>query len=60
VKKSRKMKRLGHVATTEDTKNAYKIWSGNLKGRDRSEDFCVNGSIIFKCAFGKQDGKFWN
>jgi hypothetical protein len=34
-------------------KNAYKIWSEDLKGRDYSEDISVNGEIILEWILGK-------
>jgi hypothetical protein len=30
------------------TRNAYKIWSENMKGRDHSEDLGIDRSIILK------------
>jgi hypothetical protein len=32
--------------------NAYKIWSENLKGRDRSEDLDIDERIIFERILG--------
>jgi hypothetical protein len=31
----------------------------DMKGRDHSEDLCVNGVIILEWFLGKQDGKVW-
>jgi len=41
------------------TRNAYKIWSENMKGRDHSEDLGVNGGTILEWTLGKQDGRLW-
>jgi hypothetical protein len=57
VKKSRRMRWVGHVAPVEEMKNACRIWSGNLTGRDHSEDLGVNGRLILEWILGKQDGK---
>jgi hypothetical protein len=37
-----------------------KFWSGNLKGKDLSEDLGVKGRIILAWMLGKQNEKFWN
>jgi len=37
-----------------------KFWSGNLKGKDHSEDLVVKGRIMLAWMLGKQDGKLWN
>jgi hypothetical protein len=38
----------GHVARIEEMRNAYKIWSENLKRRDPSEYLGVDGKIILE------------
>jgi hypothetical protein len=40
-----------------DKRGAYKIWSGDLKGRDPLEDVSVDGRIIPKATFKKWDGE---
>jgi hypothetical protein len=36
-----------------------KFWSGNLKGRDDSENPNRDGRIILKCILDKKGGKVW-
>jgi hypothetical protein len=36
-----------------------KFWSGNLKGRDHSENLEVNERIISELILEKQGGKMW-
>jgi hypothetical protein len=38
----------GHIARMGEMRNAYKIWSECLKGRDRSEDLGADRRIILK------------
>jgi hypothetical protein len=33
--------------------NAYKIWVGNLKGKDHSEELGVDGKIVIEWIFRK-------
>jgi hypothetical protein len=40
------MKWAGCVARSEETRNEYKFWSKNLRGRDVLEDLGVNGKIM--------------
>jgi hypothetical protein len=35
------------------------LWSGNLKGRDHSEDIGVDGMIILKRILEEQGWKMW-
>jgi hypothetical protein len=37
---------LGHVAHIWDMKNAYELWSENLKLRDHLEDLDVDGKVV--------------
>jgi len=34
-----------------EMKKSYNYWSGNLKGRDYSEDLVVDGKIVLECKF---------
>jgi hypothetical protein len=36
------------------------FWSGNLTGRDDSEDVGVDGRIILEWILGKYVGRLWN
>jgi hypothetical protein len=36
-----------------------KVWSGNLKGRDHSEDLGVDERIILEWILGKYGGRVW-
>jgi hypothetical protein len=47
----------GACSTHEKYKNAYKVWSENLHGRDRLEDTGVDGRIILKLIFEELDGE---
>jgi len=38
--------RIFMVTRMSETRNAYKILVGKLKGRDRSEDLGVNGKVM--------------
>jgi len=40
-----------------EIRNAFSIWSENLKGRDHSEDLCVDGRIILEWILEKYVGK---
>jgi hypothetical protein len=51
--KSRRMKWTGYVACMKDMRNLTNFWSGNLKGRDHSEDPSVDGNIILEWILGK-------
>jgi hypothetical protein len=45
---SRKMRSVKYAARMGDTRNAYKIWFQNLKGRDHSEDVGADDRMILK------------
>jgi hypothetical protein len=45
--------RAGYVARVGEMRNAFKLWSENLKGRDHLEDLGVEGRIILECILGK-------
>jgi hypothetical protein len=36
-----------------------KLWSANLKGKDNSEDFSVDGKIILKWFLQKEGREVW-
>jgi hypothetical protein len=36
-----------------------KLWSESMEGRDHLEDLGVDGRIVFKQMFGKEDGRVW-
>jgi hypothetical protein len=58
VIKSRKMD--GRACSTHGRdKNAYRIFIGNLKGREFSEDLGVDGRVILEWMLGKYGGKMW-
>jgi hypothetical protein len=42
-----------------DMKMHTVLWLENLKGRDHSEDLCVEGRIILEWILGKEDEKLW-
>jgi len=42
-----------HVARMGEMRNAYKIWSEKLKGRDHSEDLAVDRRLILQCVLEK-------
>jgi hypothetical protein len=46
----------GHVARRGDMRNTI-FWWENLKGRDHSEDFGLDGRLISEWILGKYDGK---
>jgi len=46
VIKSRRMRRVGHVARTGQMRNTYKYWSENLKARDHLEEAGVDAKIM--------------
>jgi len=37
-----------YITGMEEIRNAYKCWSGNLKGRDHLEDLGMNEKIILE------------
>jgi hypothetical protein len=57
--KSRRMRWTGHVAHMGEMRNASKIWSTNLTGRDHSEDLGIDGKKILEWILGKYGGKVW-
>jgi hypothetical protein len=46
--KSRRMRRIGHVARMRKKRNAYRFWWESQKERDLYEYLHVGGSIILK------------
>jgi hypothetical protein len=42
-----------------EIRNAYKIFIGNLKGRDHLEDVGIGGKITLKWILGKQGENLW-
>jgi len=46
--KSRSMRWVGHVESIGGIRNEYKILVEHLKGRDYSEDLCVDWMLIFE------------
>jgi hypothetical protein len=46
--KKRRVRWVGHVAHLGEMRNAYKILSDSLKGRDHLEDLGMDGKIIFE------------
>ena len=53
--KSRRMRGAGHVAIWGGGDVYTGFWWGDPRDRDRWEDLGVDGRIIFKCNFKKQD-----
>ena len=49
--KSRRMRWAGHVARMGDTRDAYRVWRGNLRERDQLEELGVGVRIILKWVF---------
>lgn len=49
----------GYTAHMGDIRNAYKIFSDNLKGRDHMKDQGVGGRIILKSTLGKLGFEVW-
>jgi hypothetical protein len=39
-----------------EKRNAHMVWANELKTRDRLEDLSVDGRIILKLIFKKEDG----
>jgi hypothetical protein len=50
--------RAGHAVRVENMTNANNFLSGNIKGRDHSEDLGVDGSILQRI-LGKHSEKLW-
>jgi len=48
-----KVGEIGGSCSTRQMGNAYKFWSGNLKGRDHSEDLGIDGKIILELILEK-------
>jgi hypothetical protein len=59
VIKSRRMRWSGHVARMGRGEMRTKVWLGNLKGRDHSEDIGVGRRIILKWISGKLGWRVW-
>jgi hypothetical protein len=53
VIKSRRMILAVHVACMRTMRNAYKVWSEKLKGRDHTEDLYIDRKIILEWILGK-------
>jgi hypothetical protein len=47
------MRWAGHVGRTGEMRNSYKIFVGNLKGRDHVKDLGIDGKIILEWFLGK-------
>jgi len=56
VIKSRRMRRVGHVARMGEWRGVYRIWWGNLRERDHLGDPDVDGKIILRWIFREWDG----
>ena len=56
VIKSRRMRWVGHVARMGERICAERILVGKVRERDHSEDPGIDGRIIFRWIFSKQDG----
>jgi hypothetical protein len=57
VIESKRMRWARHVARRKEIRNVYKVWSGDLKGRDSLEDLCVEGRILLEWILGKSGGR---
>jgi len=57
--KSRRMRQAGHAARMGDRRGVYRVWWGNLQGRDRLGDPDVDGRIILRWIFKKWDVGVW-
>jgi len=53
------MRQARQVAHMGEARNAYKVLSEDLKGRDHSDDLGINGKTILECILGKLGGKVW-
>jgi hypothetical protein len=51
--KSRRMRGEEHIERMGEMRNAYKVWSENLKGGDFSADLGVDWRIILRWILGK-------
>jgi hypothetical protein len=49
----------GHLARMVETRNAYSIFVGKVKGRDDSEELDVERKIILEWILRKQRGEVW-
>jgi hypothetical protein len=45
----------GHVSCMEESRNAYRIWLGNVMERNHLESPSVDGRIILRWIFRKSD-----
>jgi hypothetical protein len=57
--KSRRMKWAGHLACTEENRNAYRVWVGKPELRGHLKGLGIEESIILRLMLKKQDGKVW-
>ena len=55
VIKLRRTRWAGHVAGVEERSGAYRVWWGNLRGKDHFEDPGIDGRIILRWIFRKWD-----
>jgi len=53
------MKCAAYVARLGEIRNAYKIWSKNLKERADSEDLSLDGRTILEWNLRKEGGNMW-
>jgi len=53
------MRWVGHVKLMGEKKGIYRIYWGNLRGRDHLEDTGVDGSVILRGMFRKWDVGVW-
>ena len=57
--KSRRMRWAGHLACTEENRNAYRVWVGKPELRGHLKGLGIEESIILRLMLKKQDGKVW-
>jgi hypothetical protein len=55
----RRMRWVGNVAHMEESKNGYRVFLGNLKGRDLFENLDVDEKIKLKQILKKWNGRPW-
>jgi hypothetical protein len=53
MKKSRSMRRAGHVVHMGKMRSGYKVLVGKLEGKRHLEDLDIDGRIILKCILWK-------
>jgi len=59
VIKSRRMRWVGNVAHTGESRGTYRVLWGNMRERDHLEDAGVDGRIILRWIFRKWDVGVW-